>query len=46
MSCINDSTNKRKNKQFSATERGKIEAYLNEGKGIQYIADKLKRIWH
>lgn len=43
MSCINDSTNKRKNKQFSATERGKIEAYLNEGKGIQYIADKLKR---
>lgn len=43
MSCTNDNTNKRKNKQFSATERGNIEAYLNEGKGIQYIAYKLKR---
>jgi len=43
MSCKNNNTNERKNKQFSATERGQIEAYLNEEKSVQYISDKLKR---
>lgn len=43
MSCIKNNTNERKNKQFSESERGNLEAYLNESKSIQYISEKLIR---